>query len=228
MFPLSPCTSKSLGTDRSRGMSKQANGQSPHWSGQFVPGSPGIEPSWKHVWLVVGRGVKATGVLGRGWTARLVSLERYIVHALCSVGWNSGYSEVSKTARIVRIRAASQLGPPCYRITGKYDSTRSGNQGNMPSSLCSSNTMDTKITCRVGWRNIKPLITEMPCRLCLCNINIVKNNKLSLSRPTISWTFNILKNCHNHNMFRSDETITNIYINTKIFCSLLYWFLSTG
>jgi hypothetical protein len=156
MFPLSPCTSKSLGTDHSRGVSKQANGQSPHWSGQFVPGSPGIEPSWKHVWLVVGRGVKATGILGRGWAARLVSLERNVVHTLCSVGWNSGYSEVSKTTRIVRIRAASQLGPPCYRIKGKYDSTRSGNQGNMPNSLCNSNTMETKITCRVGWRNFKP------------------------------------------------------------------------
>jgi hypothetical protein len=36
----------------------------------------------------------------------------------------------------------------------------------------------------------------------------LKNNKLSPSTPpTISWTFNILKVHHNHDTFRSDQTI---------------------
>jgi hypothetical protein len=40
-----------------------------------------------------------------------------------------------------------------------------------------------------------------------------KNNKLSPSPPT---TFNILKFCHNHDMFRSDQTIIQrTEINTK-------------
>jgi hypothetical protein len=47
----------------------------------------------------------------------------------------------------------------------------------------------------------------------------IKNNKLSQSPPTILWTFNILKNikiCHNHDMFRSDQTIIQwTEINTK-------------
>jgi hypothetical protein len=33
------------------------------------------------------------------------------------------------------------------------------------------------------------------------------NNKLSTSPPTISLTFNILKCCHNQDMFRCDQTI---------------------
>jgi hypothetical protein len=41
----------------------------------------------------------------------------------------------------------------------------------------------------------------------LANVSEFKNNKLLPSPPTISWTFNILKAYHNHDMFRSDQTI---------------------
>jgi hypothetical protein len=34
-----------------------------------------------------------------------------------------------------------------------------------------------------------------------------ENNKLSSSQPTIPWTFNILKVNHNHDTFRSEQTI---------------------
>jgi hypothetical protein len=51
----------------------------------------------------------------------------------------------------------------------------------------------------------------------ITDVNICWLEKqLSPSRPTISWTFNVLNVCHNHDMFRSDQTIIQrTEINTK-------------
>jgi hypothetical protein len=47
-------------------------------------------------------------------------------------------------------------------------------------------------------------------------VNNLKNKELSPSPPTVSYTFNILKVNHNHDMFRSDHTIIQLTeINTK-------------
>jgi hypothetical protein len=51
-----------------------------------------------------------------------------------------------------------------------------------------------------------------------------QNNKLSTSSPTISWTFNIFKFCHNQDMFRFDQTIVQWKEITFKYISLLLAF----